>query len=52
VSLAVVDGFEVVRAEEPDEPFQAGSVSKSVAAYAALRLLAAADEQGWSGLRR
>ena len=37
VNLAVVDGFEIVRVEgEPDERFQAGSVSKSVAALTAL----------------
>jgi CubicO group peptidase (beta-lactamase class C family) len=39
VNHAVVDEFEVVRAEGPDEPFQAGSVSKSVAAFAVLRLV-------------
>ena len=39
MNLTVVDEFEVVRAEGPNEPFQAGSVSKPVAAYAALRLV-------------
>jgi CubicO group peptidase (beta-lactamase class C family) len=40
VKIAVVDGFEVVRTEgELDEPFQAGSVSKPVAAFTALRLV-------------
>jgi CubicO group peptidase (beta-lactamase class C family) len=41
VNLAVVDGFEIVRVEGvPDERFQAGSVSKTVAALTALRLVA------------
>jgi CubicO group peptidase (beta-lactamase class C family) len=40
MNLAVVDGFEFVRMEgEPDEQFQAGSVSKPVAAFAVLRLV-------------
>jgi len=39
VNLVVADKFEVVRADGPDEPFNAGSVSKSVAAYTALRLV-------------
>jgi CubicO group peptidase (beta-lactamase class C family) len=39
VKIVVADKFEVVRAEGPDEPFMAGSVSKSVAAYGALRLV-------------
>ena len=39
MNLTVVDEFEVVRAEGQNEPFPAGSVSKSVAAYAALRLV-------------
>ncbi len=42
MNLAVVDGFEIVRVEgSPDERFQAGSVSKAVAALTALRLVAA-----------
>ncbi len=41
--LAVVDGFELVRGDDPDEPFQAGSVSKAVAAFAALELVASGD---------
>ena len=41
MNLAVVDGFEIVRVEGPrDERFQAGSVSKAVAALTALRLVA------------
>jgi CubicO group peptidase (beta-lactamase class C family) len=59
VNLTVADKFEVVRAEEPDEPFTAGSVSKSVAAYAALRLVDSGaldldqdvNERGFAGLR-
>ena len=40
MNLAVLDGFEVVRTEgDPGAPFQAGSVSKPVAAYLALRLV-------------
>ena len=40
MNLAVVDGFEIVRVEgPPDERFQAGSVSKAVAALTALRLV-------------
>ena len=39
MNLVLVDKLEVVRAKGPDEPFQAGSVSKSVAAFAALRLV-------------
>jgi CubicO group peptidase (beta-lactamase class C family) len=39
VNLTVVDGGEVVRVEgDPDEQFQAGSISKPVAAYLTLRL--------------
>ncbi len=41
MNLAVVDGFEIVRVDgPPDERFQAGSVSKAVAALTALRLVA------------
>ena len=41
MNLAVVDGFEIVRVEGPaDERFQAGSVSKAIAALVALRLAA------------
>jgi CubicO group peptidase (beta-lactamase class C family) len=40
LNLALADGFELVRADgEPDAPFQAGSVSKPVAAFVALRLV-------------
>lgn len=38
MNLAVVDGFDLVRADAPDVQFQAGSVSKPVAAFTALRL--------------
>ena len=42
MNLAVVDGFEIVRVEgDPGRRFQAGSVSKPVAALTALRLVEA-----------
>ena len=51
MSLTVVDSFEIVRAEEADEPFQAGSVSKAVAALVAVRLVDSGalelDGDGW-----
>lgn len=42
MNLVAFDGFEIVRVEgEPEEPFQAGSISKPVAALLALRLVGA-----------
>lgn len=44
MNFAVAEAFELVRTEgDPDEPFQAGSLSKPVAAYAALRLVEAGE---------
>jgi CubicO group peptidase (beta-lactamase class C family) len=39
MSVVAVDRFGVVHAEDADAPFQAGSVSKPVAAFVALRLV-------------
>jgi CubicO group peptidase (beta-lactamase class C family) len=44
VNLAVVEGFEIVRVEgDPERSFQAGSVSKPVAALTTLRLVEKGD---------